>query len=279
MTIHPQARIGMVHLVVRHLDAALAFYRGLGFAVLEHQADRAVLGVGGLPLLGLAGDPAAPLPGRATGLYHMAILLPSRRALAAALRHLAQNRVPLQGASDHLVSEALYLADPEGNGIEIYSDRPRAEWTREAGGIAMATRALDMDGLLAEPPLAGPWRMPAGTVVGHVHLRVNDIAAAESFYADTLGFEIMARYGHAASFVAAGGYHHHVGFNTWASGGAPPPPRGAAGLAAYEIVLPHSAALDAVLERLAARGMPAEAGGAARVVRDPAGNEIRLLVA
>jgi catechol 2,3-dioxygenase len=277
---HPSTMIGAVHLVVRRLDQALAFYRDvLGFTELARRGDTVTLGAGGRPHLVLEGRADAPAPGVATGLYHLAILLPSRGDLARALRNLAQRRVPLHGASDHAVSEALYLADPEGNGIEIYRDRPAAEWRRDDGTIHMTTTALDLDGLLAEPGAGDAWRLPEATRIGHVHLKVNDVAAAERFYVDVLGFDLMARYGHRASFVSAGGYHHHIGFNSWESAGAPPPPRGAAGLAAFEIVLPHRDALEAVLARLKEHGTPAQSGEGGHRLTDPSGNGVLLLAA
>lgn len=275
--IHPATRIGAVHLVVRRLEGALEFYRDtLGFAELGRDGDTVTLGSGGRALVVLRGDAGAARPGAATGLYHLAILLPTRVDLARALRHLAARRVPLHGASDHHVSEALYLADPEGNGVEIYRDRPASEWRREGGAIHMTTGALDLDGLLAEPDDGAPWRMPEDTVIGHVHLRVSDIPAAERFYVDVLGFDLTARYGHRASFVSAGGYHHHIGFNTWESAGAPPPPAGATGLEAFEVVLPHAAAVGAVLARAEASGVSVErVDGGANLV-DPSGNVLVL---
>lgn len=277
---HPSTAIGAVHLVVRRLDEALAFYRDLlGFTELARQGTTVTLGAGGRSRIVLEGQPDATEPGVATGLYHLAILLPSRADLARALRHLAQRRVPLHGASDHAVSEALYLADPEGNGIEIYRDRPAAEWRRDDGTIHMTTTGLDLDGLLAEPGARDAWHLPEATRIGHVHLKVNDVPAAERFYVDVLGFDLTARYGHRASFVSAGGYHHHIGFNSWESAGAAPPPRGAAGLGAVEIVVPHRDALEAVLARLRQHGLTAETGDGAHRVTDPSGNEVRLLSA
>jgi catechol 2,3-dioxygenase len=269
--------------MVRDLDRAAAFYRAqLGFAELGgleggREGGVARLGVDGREIIRLSAATAAAAPGRTTGLYHVAILLPSRVALADALRHLARTGTPLQGASDHAVSEAVYLADPEGNGIELYRDRARGEWPRRAdGAIAMTTQPLDLDGLLAVPGQEGRWRMPAGTTVGHVHLRVADIRAAERFYGDVLGFETTARYGPAACFVSAGGYHHHIGFNTWESAAAPPPPPGAPGLAWFSIVLPQRAALEAALARLRAAGAaPVERDGG-WLARDPSGNGVLL---
>lgn len=275
---HPETRVGAVHLVVRRLDPALAFYRGvLGFEELARRAGVVTLGTGGAPRIVLRERADAAEPGFHTGLYHVAILVPTRADLARVLRHLAQSGVPLHGASDHAVSEALYLADPEGNGIEIYRDRPAGEWRRADGSIHMTTVALDIDGLLAEPGAGEPWRMPAETRIGHVHLKVNDVAAAERFYVDLLGFDLTARYGHRASFVSAGGYHHHIGMNSWESAGAPPPPAGAAGLDAYELVLPQGAALETLLGRLREAGVTVANDDGAIRLKDPAGNGVLLL--
>lgn len=280
-SIHPATSIGAVHLSVRDLERALAFYRErLGFAVQHREASVAHLGAGGPTLLVLVGDADARALRGTSGLYHFAVLLPSRPALAAALRHLAREGTPLQGASDHGVSEALYVADPEGNGIEIYRDRPRAEWPRDGSRIAMATDALDVDDLLAEPAPAGNGgALPPGTLIGHVHLHVADIAAAEAFYCGVLGFDLTTRYGSSASFVSAGGYHHHVAFNTWAGRGAPSPPPGAAGLRHFEVRLPDQAARELVVERLRAAGVPIRETAGGLLVRDPSGNGVALTAA
>lgn len=206
----------------------------------------------------------------------MAILVPSRPALAAALRHLLRSKTQLTGASDHGVSEALYLSDPEGNGIEIYRDRPRSEWQRQGEGIAMRTEALDVAGLLAEPDEGTVAGVPPGTRIGHVHLRVADLEAALTFYRDILGFDLTARYGAAAAFVSAGGYHHHIGFNTWQTLGAPAPPTGAAGLSHFEIRLPDDAARARVIERVRSSGGAVEQTPDGSLVRDPSGNAIVL---
>ena len=180
----------------------------------------------------------------------------------------------LDGASDHLVSEALYLSDPEGNGIELYRDRPREEWPRAGEGIQMATIPLDLDDLLSEDAASTP-AMPSGTTLGHVHLQVSDLDGAEPFWVDALGFELMARLPPHAAFVAAGGYHHHVGLNTWAGIGAPPPPEGARGLDRFEVILPSDGELDAAAERLA-RVAEVERTEDGVLARDPSGNAVLL---
>ena len=261
--------IGAVSLRVRDLPGLTTFYRdAIGLSVLSQDADHAVLGAGGEPLVKL--EAGARHPSSAAGLFHMAILLPSRRDLGNWLRHAAETRIGLEGASNHLVSEALYLSDPEGNGIEIYRDRSRPEWPRLDGGrIAMATERLDLDALLrdAEPQVyAG---MPEGTVIGHVHLRVGDVQQAEGFYRDALGFEVMVHYP-GASFMATGGYHHHIAANTWHSRGAGPRRDNEAGLSSFELVARDAEAHSALSRRMAA------SGGDAGSVVDPWGNRVTL---
>ena len=196
---------GPVALNVSSLDRALDFYtHGLGLTILDQTGATARLGSGSTELLELHGDPGARRVRQTAGLYHFALLVPSRAALGAALRHLVEAGIALQGASDHLVSEAIYLADPDGNGVEIYRDRERAEWHHDGAFVRMATEPLDAQGVLAA---AEPWSgaLAAGTRMGHVHLHVADIAAAEAFYHGTLGFDITAHYGRAATFPSAGG--------------------------------------------------------------------------
>ncbi|MGH7407638.1 MAG: VOC family protein, partial [Candidatus Methylomirabilales bacterium] len=230
MTIAPATTVGPVSLTVSSLDRALRFYGGvLGLSVVRHQGGTAVLSAGGpAPLVVLAENPGAHRPPRSTtGLYHLAILVPSRRALAHALARLVDTRHPLHGASDHLVSEALYLADPDGNGIEIYADRPRDRWPRRGETIEMASKPVDLEGLLAELDPPGPngsHPVDPATRIGHIHLRVADLGSSEAFYQGVLGFEVMQRDYPGALFVSAGGYHHHIGMNIWAGRDAPPPP-------------------------------------------------------
>jgi catechol 2,3-dioxygenase len=274
--------LGTVHLTVSDLSRSRAFYEGaLGLAPRELEDGDLLFGVPGEPgLVRLHGDRSAPgLDRRATGLYHLAILLPSRVDLAQALARLVQARWPLDGVADHLVSEALYLSDPDGNGIEIYRDRPREQWRYDDGRLQMATLALDLRDLAGE--LGGsqePQRAaPAGTVIGHVHLQVADIAETEAFYHGILGFDVTTRGYPGALFVSAGGYHHHLGLNTWHSAGSPPPAPGSIGLRSYEVVLPDPGGLDRVLGRVRAAGLDTEpVATSATAVRDPAGNVVHL---
>jgi catechol 2,3-dioxygenase len=270
----PSTGVGVVRLRVRDLDATRRFYEGaIGLEALESSDSLARLGVGGAPLVELAAAPdAPPRPQGTTGLFHLAILVPDRACLGAALRRVSEAGWALSGASDHLVSEALYTRDPEGNGIEIYRDRPRAEWPVADGQLQMDTLPLDLGSVAAEASEPAP--MAAGTRMGHVHLNVADIASSEGFYAGLVGFTPTVRGYPGALFVSAGGYHHHLGLNTWAGEGAPPPPPGALGLGHYEIVVPDAGAVSAVAARLEAGGVAVaqEDGGVA--FADPSSNDV-----
>ena len=271
--------MGAVHLTVSDLARSLEYYRGsIGLPVLEQGDGRATLGVGETRLLELVEEPGAPPAPARTGLFHFALLLPDRRSLARWLAHAVRERVRLAGASDHFVSEAIYLSDPDKHGIEIYADRPRALWE---GQVAerMGTDPLDLDGLLSEldDPETEPFaEQPGGTTMGHVHLKVSDVPSSVEFYRDVLGFGLMAEYGGQAAFLSAGGYHHHVGANTWLSGGAGPPPPGAAALRRFEIVLPDAGVRDELAEAIGAVWGDDSRGP---LQRDPSGNEFALLAA
>jgi catechol 2,3-dioxygenase len=208
----------------------------------------------------------------------MAILVPDRAELARSLRRVVEQGWRLTGASDHLVSEALYLRDPEGNGIEIYRDRPRDQWGHSDNGeLRMATLPLDLDDVMAEEGASErrPNGMPSGTTMGHVHLRVADIPASEAFYNGSLGLDVMVRSYPGALFVAAGGYHHHIGLNTWESRGAPAPPDGSLGLDRWELVLPDEDERDAAAGRVGETGDPVHTDDGV-LARDPAGNHVLL---
>jgi catechol 2,3-dioxygenase len=282
--ISAQTSVGPVALTVGDLAVEREFYeRVVGLMAIEAGEGRAVLGAGGRPLVELVADrDAPPRPPRTTGLFHLAILVPDRAELGRSLRRMIDARWPLQGASDHLVSEAVYLGDPEGNGIEVYRDRPSEEWRRDGDELRMATLPLDLNDVLAEGEGDGepPASLPAGTRIGHVHLNVADLAAGEAFYARLLGLDVTARGYPGALFLSAGGYHHHVGLNVWRGQGAPPPPAGALGLRAFELALPDGDALEDVAARLRAGGVEPETtadGGV--LVSDPSGNRLRLATA
>lgn len=278
-------RLGRVRLQIADLARSLEFYTGtLGFRVLERDDAHAVLAAQGsdIPLVELharAGARPAPRRGR-LGLYHFAILLPDRPLLGRFVRHLGEIGARA-GAGDHLVSEALYLQDPDNLGIEVYADRPRSAWRRVGRELMMATDPVDMAGLVRAAGDA-PWTgMPTGTSVGHVHLHVGDIARASAFFSEALGFDRTVWQYPGALFLGAGGYHHHVGVNTWAGSGAMPPSEDDARLLEWTIELSDGASVAAVAGSLAAAGHPVERddGGTASddfVTRDPWGTQIRV---
>lgn len=278
-SIHPDTTIGSVSLTVSNLDRSLSFYQErLGFQLHRRKEDTAYLGAGRSDVLVLTENPGATQPGRTTGLYHFAVLVPSRFKLAQSLQRLIETRTPVQGFADHLVSEAIYMPDPDGNGIEIYRDRRREDWPIENGQLRMATDPLDIDGLLEE--LHGQdseWEgLHPDTVLGHMHLHVADLGAAERFYRDVLGFDLIMRYGPSASFLSAGGYHHHIGINTWAGVGVPAPPDGAVGLRWFTIVLPNQEALESTSNRIQRAGNQVEERQNEIFLRDPSENSLVL---
>lgn len=273
-------RPGRVTLRVADLGRALDFYQGaLGLDLTDEADGSAALSAGdGRPLIQLRDGAERRRPRHTTGLYHYALLVPERAALARALLGLRERDWPIRGLSDHAVSEAAYLADPDGNGIEIYADRPRELWRHDGGELHMTTDPLDLRGLLAEVgPEPGPWGgLPAGTTVGHIHLHVADLAAAEAFYHGGLGLDVTARGYPGALFFSAGGYHHHVGVNIWAGEGAPRPPADAAGLIDWELLVPDPEAVTAVVARLRANGSEPAAAERGWRVEDSAGNTVVL---
>ena len=266
------------HLTVIDLPMLSAFYQqAMGLSVLEKSASGETLGVSGRPLLTLTtGGNAARAPRNAPGLFHTAFLVPNRRELGRWLAHAAHNNIPLTGASDHLVSEAIYLDDPEGNGIEIYRDRDRAEWTYVPDGtVKMATHRLDLQALYDEAPKDGWNGQENGTVIGHIHLQVSDIPEADAFFQGVLGLDIMARYP-GASFFATGKYHHHVAANVWNSRGQPKRQGGMSGLADYTIRFNDKAKLDAAVQKLDALSIATTRSGDTVSLVDPWGIGLKL---
>lgn len=281
MALPPDTTLGSVRLHAAAQQPMADFYeRTVGLRRLESRNGVAALGADdGKPLVELIPTPdAPPRPAGTTGLFHLAILVPSRLELARTLRRVSESGSRFTGASDHLVSEALYLRDPEGNGIEIYRDRPREEWRRVGGEIEMDTLPLDLESVLDE--LANddspPGGMTPGTRLGHVHLNVADIPASERFYAGALGFDVTVRGYPGALFVSAGGYHHHVGLNTWMGEGAPPPPPGARGLERFEVVVPTAADVDAAEQLLTDSGVQTGRSDEGLTAVDPSGNRVLL---
>ena len=276
MTTAPM-RIGAVRLKVRDLDAVSTFYQmALGLSPVATSEHRVTLGTGDTPFLELQGDPGlSPLDPRQAGLFHTAFLMPTRSDLARWVAHIAEAGVPLHGASDHIVSEALYLADPEGNGIEVYTDRPVSAWHGEGGEIRMSTDPLDLQGLL-QSAAGTEWSgFPENGSIGHVHLQVGDTGEADRFYRDVLGLDIAARYP-GASFYGSGGYHHQLAGNIWNSRRASKRPEGIAGLDAIEIVVRDAADIASIAGRVESAGLESIKNANGLTVRDPWGTAITL---
>jgi catechol 2,3-dioxygenase len=266
MEISPDAHMGLVELSVSDLDRSLAYWQdAIGLRVLSRENGTAELGAD-KPLLRFVEEPGARSAQGFTGLFHVALLVPDRPSLGRFLAHTARERIPLTGLSDHRVSEAIYLRDPDYHGIEVYADRPREQWEGRVGE-RMTTLPLDTNSLLSEAGDAEFDRLPDGTTMGHVHLCVRDVDETIGFYRDRLGMGLTAHLGDQAAFLSAGGYHHHLGGNTWESRGADPAPEGTARLLRFTIVLPDDEELERVAERI---------GGAE--VRDPSGNTLALSV-
>lgn len=269
-------RLGLAHLRVTSLDDALDFYSdGVGLITVRRDGNTVWLApaAGAAPIVALTGDSRfRPRPRASTGLYHIAIRTPDRPTLANLLRRLAVRDVPFSGFSDHAVSEALYLPDPDGNGVELYRDRPRADWPIFGGQINMVTEPLDAQALLEEAEGGDNAPLDAKTDLGHVHLHVSSLDAAESFWCGVIGFDAVLRGYPGALFVSAGGYHHHLGLNTWA--GTARPPADAVGLSYFTLVLPTEAGRAALLERAQSAGVPVEDHEGRPLLRDRDGNAV-----
>lgn len=270
-------RIGAVGLKARDLSRLTDFYsQAIGLGVLDRGTKTARLGAGGVTLLELEDAPgASPDDPRTAGLYHTAFLQPTRADLARWLVHAAQNRVQLTGASDHLVSEAIYLDDPEGNGIEVYRDRLPEEWRWSGGRIQMATDRLDLDNLAADAGNTTYAGAPDGLRIGHIHLRVGDLAPTQQFYSDVVGLKPTAGRG-GALFMSSGRYHHHVGSNVWHSAGAGKRDEDRAGLSWFAIEAADAAERDAVLKRLKDANVPVTNSAHGPEARDPYGTRVRF---
>jgi catechol 2,3-dioxygenase len=275
----PELRLGRVRLQIANLERSLAYYdRVLGLRVLEQSASSAILGAhdDGAPLLELRERPGAtPVPRRGRlGLYHFAILLPDRAALGRFVAHLSSIG-QYAGMSDHLVSEAVYLTDPDGLGIEVYADRPRSSWQIQGRSIAISTLPLDAQNLVRAGGNERWAGTPRGTRIGHVHLRVGDLDRAAAFYHTGLGFDRVVLDLPGALFLSAGGYHHHLGTNTWAAGAAPATDDDAR-LLEWTVELPSRKDVDEAARSLAGAGFDITQDGGDAVSADPWGTKVRI---
>jgi catechol 2,3-dioxygenase len=273
-------RVGMVTLRVRNLDLVTDYYRDvIGLTVMARSMMGALLGAGGVRLLNLQRREVAPREARnAAGLYHTAFLMPTRTDLARWLVHAAANKVRLSGFADHLVSESVYLDDPEGNGIEVYADRAPETWKWDGGSVAMATDQLDIDGLLALTDTRTPSyaKAPDDLRIGHMHLRVGDLEQADRFYSGVIGLD-PTRKRAGAAFLSSGRYHHHLGINVWQSAGAGPRDATAMGLAWFSLEIAEDDILQAQTQRLGQAGAPVTAIENGIETSDPWGTKVRLV--
>jgi catechol 2,3-dioxygenase len=280
----PKIELGEVKLKVSNLERSLKFYQEVvGLNILKQDGVTAELTADGKKALVVLEEipNAVSVPRRsAAGLYHFAILLPTRADLGAALQRLIDSGIHI-GQADHLVSEALYIADPDHNGIEIYRDRPRETWQRDAkGNYLMASDPIDWEGLLEDAKSSTGQGLPPGTTIGHVHFHVSHLGQSKQFYCDILGFDIAADMAEqmGALFISAGGYHHHIGLNVWAGVGVLPAPKNGTGLAYYTIVVPDHNVMESILLQLANAGIAVREQGPARIIKDPSDIELRLIV-
>ncbi len=276
----PITFVGQVNLKVQNLERSLAFYREvIGFKVVEQTERTANLTADGKTVLLSIQQSSniVPKQGNTTGLYHFALLLPKRSDLAGIVKRFREIGLRF-GSSDHLVSEALYLSDPDGNGIEIYIDRDPSEWDWVNGEVAMAVDPLNFADLLAGGKQQTWGGLPAGTVMGHIHLHVSELVKTEEFYIEGLGFEVVNRYGTQALFISDGNYHHHIGLNTWNGIGAPSPSPNSAGLESYTLMLSSEEKKNKIIAQLKNIGASVTEDNGLTVATDPSGNRIHLRV-
>jgi catechol 2,3-dioxygenase len=276
----PSTYVAQVNLKVQSIERSLKFYQEvIGFKILEQTEKSAALTADGKTVLLSIEQPdqVTPMQGRTTGLYHYALLLPTRSDLAQIVQHFANIGLRF-GSSDHLVSEALYLSDPDGNGIEIYRDREPSEWNWNHGEVEMAVDPLDFRDLLSGVQPQAWNGLPAATVMGHIHLHVSELVKTEEFYTKGLGFEVVNRFGTQALFISTGKYHHHIGLNTWNGVGAPRPSDHSVGLQSFTIIYPGAEARARALANLQNMGVSVTEENGAFAANDPSGNRILLLI-
>ncbi|MEG9295615.1 VOC family protein [Mangrovibacillus sp. Mu-81] len=278
---HPHAHVSQVTIKVENLSRSLNFYQEvIGFKVLHQSENVASLTADGRSTLLTIEQPENVIrkqPGT-TGLYHFAILLPERADLGRILNHFAQKNIKL-GSSDHLVSEALYLSDPDGNGIEVYWDKPASTWTWNGDQVEMAVDPIDARAILAEGK-GEPWTgLPPHTLMGHIHLHVAELNETAEFYTKGLGFDVVSKFGNQALFISTGGYHHHIGLNTWNGVGAPRPARESVGLSSFTIHFPSGEERNTAISRLKTLGKHVNQDQNGRIsIEDPSGNKLYLTI-
>lgn len=278
--ISPSTRLGVVHLTVQDLSRATAFYCDrIGLRIHRKEIGFVALGAGAEDLLHVTENPTAPRPVQTAGLYHFCLKVDDRRDFARLLGHLVATRTQLAGLVDHRFAEAIYLDDPEGNGVELNWDRPRSEWPDPSIVIRLGNGPLDVEGLRQLAADAPPWNgLPIDASVGHIHLHVGDLTTAEAFYTGVIGFGRVMEMPRQAVFTSAGGYHHHVAMNIWNGRNVPPKPIDGAGLRTYTIVVPSETDRTHLINRAAVAGVAVEYTGTDPLLRDPDGNAIIVAV-
>lgn len=278
---HEGSLIYPLHLSLNVMDMErmTRFYtESMGFEILDKEDHMVQLGVSGRRILTLVRpEDVVKKPPRRSGLYHFAILLPDRKYLGSFINHLRDGNIPVTGGADHEVSEALYLQDPEDNGIEVYADVEDNQWEWDGDQVSMGTDPLDFRGLM-ELGKDLDWKgMPEGTRLGHMHLHVGDLEEAYRFYR-SIGFRRVAQMGGTANFISTGGYHHHIGLNVWNGRGAKAAPENATGLRYYTLAAPDLEALDRIFKELREEGHPAEIEKGVLHTQDPSGNRIQIVI-
>ncbi|MGJ9458335.1 VOC family protein [Oceanobacillus sp. CF4.6] len=277
----PTTFVGHVNIKVENLERSLQYYREIiGFDILEQTSQKAKLTTDGKTSILSLEQPEDVIPkqGRTTGLYHFALLLPEKIDLANIVVHLSEKGVRF-GSADHLVSEALYLHDPDGNEIEIYIDRDPTEWIWNGKEVAMAVDPLDFERLLTNRVPGKSWNgMPEDTLMGHIHLHVSELEKTEEFYVKGLGFDVVSRYGRQALFLSKDKYHHHIGVNTWNGVGAPKPLENSVGMESFTLILPNEEAINETIDSLQKIGVPVNVVEGRQITYDPSGNRIELTI-
>ncbi|ABR50793.1 Glyoxalase/bleomycin resistance protein/dioxygenase [Alkaliphilus metalliredigens QYMF] len=277
----PNTFVGQVDIKVGDLERTLNFYQGvLGFTILENHEGKITLTADGkLPLIKIEQpEDIISKESQTTGLYHFAILLPSRADLGTIIKKLREISYPLQGGSHHGISEAIYLEDPDGNGIEIYADTPPSTWKWENGVLPAEGKALDIKGLLAEAE-DKEWKgIPSEALIGHIHLSVSELEKTEAFYHQGMGFDVVMRIPRNAVFFSTGEYHHHIGTNIWNGIGAPAPSENSVGMSSFSVVFPSDEAREKVIKKLRDLNYQVKKEEGVFITEDPSGNQIRLVV-
>lgn len=278
---HPHTFVGQVEIKVEDLKRSLRFYKGLlGFGILEQNERKAILTADGKAPLIVINQPehVSAKEIRTTGLYHFAILLPGRADLGAILKKLKDQSYPLQGGTHHGISEAIYLEDPDGNGIEIYADTPPSTWEWKNGLLVAKGKALNIQSILAEAE-GKEWEgMPSNGLLGHIHLNVSELEKTEEFYHQGLGLDVVMKIPNQAIFFSSGGYHHHIGTNVWNGIGAPRPSENSVGMSAFSLIFPNDEARSKAIKRLLDLGYEVKEENGVLITKDPSENRIKLLL-